>query len=252
LEPERPRPLASSRRAVLELLLIVGSILIAFGIDAWWAERGEEDLRRQHIAALIAEFAQTRSDIELAITGTESALRGTRDILSAMRREVHGEGPAPADPAALFSRSTNVGAFVAQDAVLTRMGESGELMTLRNDSILPLLGDWMNRVEQLEMDSGHLERNREETILNRMIAADIRLLGFYTWSTTELAVPVGEPQAEWRRLLSDPGLETAFAMRADRARRLLNDYRLALSRLETIDRLLRSELTPNPRVTGDP
>ena len=43
-------------RIAVEGVLIVVSILLAFGIDAWWDRNRDDDARRELVAALRAEF----------------------------------------------------------------------------------------------------------------------------------------------------------------------------------------------------
>ncbi len=43
-------------RVFVEGVVIVGSILLAFGIDAWWEERSDAALEQRLLISLLAEF----------------------------------------------------------------------------------------------------------------------------------------------------------------------------------------------------
>ena len=51
-------------RVLVEGVVIVGSILLAFGIDAWWDARKERDRESQLLVGLLGDFETTRSDLE--------------------------------------------------------------------------------------------------------------------------------------------------------------------------------------------
>ena len=52
-------------RVIAEGVVIVGSILLAFGIDAWWEVRVQHEEETQLLADLAEEFASNRSRLEL-------------------------------------------------------------------------------------------------------------------------------------------------------------------------------------------
>ena len=47
-------------RVLIEGVVIVGSILLAFGIDTWWEGRQERSQVRAELEALAAEVAEAR------------------------------------------------------------------------------------------------------------------------------------------------------------------------------------------------
>ena len=59
------------RRAVLEGLVIVASILLAFGIQAWWDELQEDEQRREVLSALAASATAGRDSVLSLIDSIE-------------------------------------------------------------------------------------------------------------------------------------------------------------------------------------
>ena len=56
-------------RVFVEGVVIVGSIRLAFGIQAWWDERGASAASRQLLQDLLAEFGQVEEELERAAAG---------------------------------------------------------------------------------------------------------------------------------------------------------------------------------------
>ena len=192
--------------------MIVGSILLAFAIDASWDARQDRALTNQRIAALIGEFDQARAEIESEIRGVRSSHEGSLAVL-ALFSVPPGERSIE-ELSAEMTQSFNVGVFTVQDPVLTMMLTSGELLEAQDDDLLALIAEWQDRIEHLRMDSQNLEYNRNEVILGRAV---------------QIGIPVGLPSEDFRMLaiLDDPGMEAAFLTRAGRSRRLDPAYQSA-------------------------
>ena len=63
------------KRLAIEATVIVGSILLAFAIDAWWEERGERQAEVVLLERLRADF----TEIQTALTLVEEENREARD-----------------------------------------------------------------------------------------------------------------------------------------------------------------------------
>ena len=200
------------RRVLIEGVVIVGSILLAFAIDAWWDERQERSLTDRRIEALLSEFEQARAEIESEIRGVRSSYEGSTAVL-AMFRAPRSERSAE-ELAAQVIKSFNVGVFTVQHPVLTMMITSGELLEAEDDELLALIAVWQDQIEHLRMDSQDLESNRNQMIFGRAV---------------EVGIPIGDHgDPRILALLDDPGMEAAFLFRAGRAERLDTAYSEAL------------------------
>lgn len=51
-------------RVLIEAVVIVGSILLAFGIDAWWDARNEAVRRLAGVEGLRSDFQAARRDLD--------------------------------------------------------------------------------------------------------------------------------------------------------------------------------------------
>ena len=77
-----------------EGILIVVSILLAFGIDAWWGRRQEDREREALRDGLAAEFISLRGVVTLAVSDADSLERSTRALLEAACRAARDRGAA--------------------------------------------------------------------------------------------------------------------------------------------------------------
>lgn len=225
----------SLRRAVRDVILIVLSILIAFWLDGWQQERQERRLLRQHLSALVSEFAETRSQLGTELESVRSSAEGS-DALLRMMSDGSATDPEVVSNTAL--RSLSAGLFTAGHPVLTAMLASGELVDLQNDSLMAHLARWQDRMEHIRTDSRHLERNREETIRDRTVELGTTFGPFVGMNGDaprrfELRTDV---------LLADSGLAVGFIARYERAARLADSYRSAMEEADEIVRMLEVEI----------
>ena len=214
-------------RVLLEGVVIVGSILLAFGIDAAWEERQEREDTERHLRALIREVRQTQDEIRFEIQGVERSRSGTADVLELMRSG--DPNVRPEELADAIGRSMNVGIFTAQQPVLTTMLTSGELLEFGDDTLLSMLGRWRADVEHLRVDAEHLERNREEVVFERAVA---------------IGVPIEllDPGPSLLGMLGDPGMDAAFTLRELRAMLLAESYSAALEQADQVVQALEQAL----------
>ena len=228
----------SWRAAGRDVTLIVASILIAFTLDAWWQGGRDRALEREHMQALVNEFRATLSQLEGQLAGLENSLDATLSIL-----ELMGTSPsaiAPSELSVVVVRSFNVGIFSPQQRTLESMLASGELGSSDRDSLSALLERWPAMANSLQVDTGHLERNREEVIFDSLVRLGVPISVLV--QAGDLGVPESEFSLDTHTLLTDVGLESVFTIRAIRQQLLANDYRTAIEDVEAIIRLLEVEL----------
>lgn len=102
--------------------MIVGSILLAFGIDAWWEGRGERDEATDYLIALRGELEATRDEllgdqetrqgnlaaIQSLLDATADVADLTEDSVSALLQTIWGT-PRLNPPSALYQDLTTTG-----------------------------------------------------------------------------------------------------------------------------------------------
>lgn len=143
------------KRISAESAAIVGSILIAFSIDAWWEDRIEREAEMWMLQRLYADFSEISSSLEVNEGEHRQALEACVSLL-----DMSAEGePLPMTPevdsmvgyAFLTARTFNPGSG-AVDAFLNN--ETSQLV--RNQPLADLLIKWSGLVEELQEEEAQL------------------------------------------------------------------------------------------------
>ena len=149
-------------RFFAEFVVIVVSILAAFGLDAWWDGRVELGETRAQQETLSAEFSATRNDLVTL-----------RETLESLRAQVAALLPHISPDAALLpidSLNTMIDLTFRLGTVELGMGSveallaSGGLAAIPDNDLKALLASWPAEVARLRRQSGLLEQNREQII----------------------------------------------------------------------------------------
>jgi hypothetical protein len=133
-------------RLAAESAAIVASILLAFAIDAWWADRGETNREQEILGALLDDFRASRDEIDRWL----AYHRAAKETATRLLQVATGEG----DPvsAAEFDRFLSDLTWIdprrhfttlTLDAVIA----GGEIALIRDDDLRRQIADWPSRIE---------------------------------------------------------------------------------------------------------
>lgn len=150
------------RRRVGEGLTILVSILLAFGIDAWWDTRQDGAILHDHLAAVLAEMAGNRQ----ALLADAARISGAR---SAQRRILGLTGPAtgsfpPDSLAALIGTSFDGVPGILATGALESLLASGTLARVSDVELQADLVNWRGRYESIRSQAGVFQAGRASLI----------------------------------------------------------------------------------------
>jgi len=211
-------------RIVAEGVVIVTSILLAFGIDAWWEGRQERSQERVALAALRLEFREniarfTRAhDYHVASAGRLAALE---DLLTASR-----DGVTVQVPDSLLRPLVSFRTPDPAMGTLNTLLASGRIELVRDPALQQALAGWPAEVEDASED----ERMIRDFIFERLIAGladDVDLS------------PV--MRAEAAEVASDPSVSGSSPLKVDGGTRALIGQRALLGRLVVLQSETRLE-----------
>lgn len=150
------------KRIGVEALAIVASILLAFAIDAWWDERGDQHRIKDQLRSLTIEFAE----VELHLKDYETRLLSLRQAVSDLLSHIGPETQIQTVNSlyALIDFSFRASRMELPTASLQALLASGELSAVSDHKLNALLASWPAEVSKLRNQSGLLEDNREEII----------------------------------------------------------------------------------------
>jgi len=174
-----------------EAVAIIGSILIAFSLDAWWD--GHEMVEKEHryLVSLEQDFRKNQADLNRAIQVQNGVLEGIQQLV------LFGATAAPTPEAdsvgrlvTLVFRDTNVGLRPSLSAYHDLLNTSS-FQVLRSDSLRTLLADFDARVGTVAgVEEGAAEgwsRDVTEHLLTRLdLAVNLPHYMFGTDSNVEI------------------------------------------------------------------
>jgi hypothetical protein len=145
----------------LEAVVIVGSILAAFGIDAAWSERQERVDERAAIGQLSADFAVNAARLDTLRTTHELALASSLEILALAGWG--GETEETQLSGELIRNSFRVWTYDPVLGGINSLIQSGNLGILRNEDLRVAIAGWPDLVRDLKED----EERERATVFDR-------------------------------------------------------------------------------------
>jgi len=134
------------RRGLIEVVLIVGSILLAFAIDAAWDERQTAQEADDLLAVLRTEFEANRAELTRHRDRWVGAKAATGRLLVA---QATGEIPPPVVMDSLISGFMTPTTFDAPEGTLAIAAGGGKLTLLRDAELRNLLATWPGMVSEV-------------------------------------------------------------------------------------------------------
>lgn len=134
-------------RGAFQSIVVIISILLAFGIDAWWAELEEEE---EALALLAAFQVELRANIELQeqeVIFRQAKLASARRMLAASTGEVDLK---PGEIDSLINDVTHWGEQSNAVGALTALIDSGKLAWIDSTELSAQLAQWPDKTADLD------------------------------------------------------------------------------------------------------
>ncbi|MEM9209686.1 MAG: hypothetical protein AAGA61_10590, partial [Pseudomonadota bacterium] len=147
-------------RTTVEVVAIVGSILVAFAIDAWWEESLERELEAEQLQRLHAEFAKTVAamDDRYYLSLRPDAIR---DVLTLAESSYEGV-PAQVDVPVLYMRRVlTAPTFEVESPVLDGLVRSGGLGIVEDRDVVSALATWERGAQNYSELAQRARRNND-------------------------------------------------------------------------------------------
>jgi hypothetical protein len=219
---------------LLESFVVVASILVAFGLDAWWEHRVEREREAASLRALEADFEQNVSRLSTLAATEESISRASRDLLVLA---VEDRSAADEDSARrLLGQVLNSVRFEPLMGAYEAVVSSGGLSQIRDDSLRAALAQFAST-----LDVRYAERFSDEIYLD-FFGDFTGQLGF---AEAVLAESSGAPTAPGgagalAALLANPRFREHLAMRHLTERDVARSYRALLEQAQEVLRLVKA------------
>lgn len=188
---------------------IVTSILLAFGIDAWWDARGTRTLEQEYLAALASETRQALGEITADLNAQER-------LRTALLSYANGEPIEPDSLSRILRRASSVNNIAPPTAVIDELVSSGRLQVIRSREVREGVMLYRQMLDKVAAN----EEAHHEFVNTRFVP--------YLSQAIPLGGMVGPPAANGIRTAT--GSELAALQRDQRFQNLM------LERLARIDR----------------
>jgi hypothetical protein len=225
------------RRLLLEALVVIASILIAFALDAWWDQRASQRTEAAHLRALQSDFEQNVSRLEQAIKREERIAEASRSLLLlANRPDASFSGDSVSN---LLGQVFNSGRFDPVMGAYEAVVSSGGLAQVRDDSLRLALADFASYLEgrYFERYSDELYFDFVQSFTGQLGMSEF-VLATDSSTATRLATASQRPSA----LLRNPKFREHLALRYLAERDVAGSYRGLLEKAKRVLELIRGAL----------
>lgn len=218
-------------RIIAEGVVVVGSILLAFAIDAWWDYRGELQQEDEIIQALEAEFTLNRRKLERDIEDVRDYTAAAQRLLEAARSSAVEARDVDSLGADLW-RSLSWRTANLSTANLDVIVSTGRLDLIRDALLRSALAGWKANLEDMAEEEEYEWREiveRYRPYMGRFVAIP---------SLEVDSVPPPPSGTVLRRLLADQEFQSRLSMRVDVSLVSLRDKESTQAELDRILGLL--------------
>lgn len=236
--------------AIVEMFVVVASILIAFGLDAWWQSREDREEEQMVLVALLEEMTAVKDAIEVQRSFheavSESIIR-LKETTAARSIEIH---PDTLDKLLAdicwWGGESNYGT-----GTLTSVITSGKLSLIQNEELRHRIGGWPRVVDDIVENEGFEFDNFKDSWMP-YLTKNIYIPQLRRWFTSIPGkeegpkvlseVPVRTEPVDHRSILLDPEFVNVLEYRLWAQEDILSDFVEFEAELETIISLIKQEL----------
>jgi hypothetical protein len=234
-------------RLAVESIAIVGSILVAFAIDAWWEDRQERRDERSYLTSLRQEFVSGLDSVSQSESVHKEILDANVDLINQIQAETRASVESLHYMFSLLSRPTGLR---LPRAVFDDLISSGGTQLIRSDDLriaLALYGRTLVRF-QIGNDAAWAtwEQRIQPYLEGRIPRIDRLMVGSFgrmlRQSGREPPFALSRHQADFEGVLADPVFEDMIAERWLRIEDRLGNIRELQNLMEEIVGMIESEL----------
>ena len=123
-----------------EGIVIVASILVAFALDASWANYQESRVEQRILRELQEEFNSAKARIEFSIAELETVIAASAELLSALGKDTLALSPDNALD--MTNRILNFNTLEVPTSVVDSIVASGQVRLVSNSELRKTLAEW--------------------------------------------------------------------------------------------------------------
>jgi len=222
-------------RIIAEGLAIVASILLAFGIDAWWQDRQTRFEEQQILQGLTEEFVT----IHKVLTDHMSQHLGRVQSLEKLLFEIENGPSDDAGPIVELALLEMVSPTTSDlgNGTLEALLSSGRVEILMNKTLRARLAAWNGVIGEVWDDQADGAKMVYEVYIPYFVSENVRVGASMRQWYDDWPIPSGpvseDPEA-LKRLLEDPKFRVLTEIRYGYKRHLTQEFEVAIAGAEAI------------------
>ncbi len=194
-------------------MVIVGSILLAFGIDAWWDGVQEREEEQRILLGLREEFEAHRDSLEGGVQRNDSIMAGTAVFLGPPSSAA-ALPPAAELDRALYRIARNP-TWDPSGSVRDALVTSGRLELIRSNELRRLLASWDQAVAEVQDNQVAMRTYMLDVLAPYMASHGLPLARAYaTVDDWPAELPTAETsRTAFARMVGDPEFQSLLSVR---------------------------------------
>lgn len=154
-------------RLFAEATAVLVSILLAFAIDAWWAERLERIVEREELSRLYDEFAANRERLDVFVSreNLPKLNSAALSVYEALDVALKNGAEFALVPDTLIAELGATVTYEAETAVYDGLIRSGRIEIIQDREIVNAMGRWERHLRSVSEVDQNLRRFVDEQLL---------------------------------------------------------------------------------------
>ena len=226
-------------RMLMEGVLIVASILLAFAIDAWWDARQERAGLNDHLAALAEDVAEAKADALASQTGRERRTAVIHNLLGVITES--RAAPSPDTLNAWLGQLWGARSPMLPYAALEDLRASGVLASIESQELRRALFNYSRIAEQVRELEARVIDTWQDGLQPYLVANTDALPQLRPRRNLDLEEYEPVFPSDVEKLLSDRTFQNLLLARLRRTVSAYVDSQEAIALLERIGTLLELE-----------
>lgn len=204
---DRSKPIEWNRLLV-EGIVIVASILLAFAIDAWWDDRQERQAERRQLLSIAAELESNGARLQEKLDLLSVAEAAARELLLWMGPEPRAVQPQELTD--MFAQMYAIGAFALLRGASEHYLSAGRAEDAGYDEVRESIADWYAAGDELERQYAWL-REAHANVAEYLVDA-VPMLYFNAAHPVLQGIQPSRFPLDPSVLLSDPEFESLVSL----------------------------------------
>lgn len=228
----------SIKSYLYEGIVIVASILVAFGLDASWANYQESRVEGRVLGELRDELESAKLRITLSIAELETVISASLELAESLGSDTAALEPEAAE--ALFNNLLAINTLEVPASVLESIIASGQVRLISSGELRKALSKWPAFVADVR-ENHEWHRAETDEFLVPFMAQQISVRDALI-STGQINVSAGTFEYDRLKLQRDPVFEGRLLWRVWRQYATLEESRILLAETEKLLTLIAAEL----------